>query len=153
MTTIVRKGDASDVDWIVSQLLEFSKLQGTHLSLFSTPEFASKYVEKIIQNQFIRVACACEGGIVYRAGFITGMLVPHPFNPGIRTFAEQFWWVAPEFRKSKAGLMLLDKFMEYGELNADWVMFDTMCNSPVNDEIFLKRGFKKQFQTFLREVA
>lgn len=85
-------------------------------------------------------------------GFITGMLLPHMFNPDIITLVEVFWWVNSSHRRSKAGLKLLNAYVDYGKQNADWIICTLESHSPVNDKAFIKRGFKYKEKSFLMEV-
>lgn len=80
------------------------------------------------------------------------MLGFHPYNPAIRVLTETFWWVTPNARGSRAGLMLLDAFTAYGERNADWIVFTLEHHSPVNERTLTKRGFHLHERSYLREV-
>ena len=153
MKIVIRHANDSDVNWIVDQLKEFSKFQGTKFSLFSTPEFATAGIKNMIETQFARVAHGLIDGTIERIGFISGILMPHPLNPAIRTFVEQFWWVEPKYRNTRAGLMLLNEFMTFGENNADWILFGLENNSPVNDKTLARRGFMVKEVSYLKEVV
>jgi hypothetical protein len=86
-------------------------------------------------------------------GFVSGMLAAHPYNPALTVLTEMFWWVAPEARGSRAGLLLLDAFLAYGERNADWIIFTLEHHSPVNERTLTKRGFHLHERSYLYEVT
>lgn len=153
MTIVIRSANDSDIQWLTDQMIEFSKFQGTKISLFSTPEFVKIGLKNLIDNHFFKIACGCNDGIIERMGFIAGILMPHPYNPRIRIFAEQFWWVEPKFRNSRAGLLLLNEFMGFGEKNADWVTFTIESKSPVSEKTLTRRGFQIQELSYLKEVV
>jgi len=151
---ITRRANTSDVDWLVAQLMEFSNFYGTRLALFSTPEYVRGAVEAMIKNQPVFVALGCnDRGIIDRLGFIAGVATPHPFNPNIRVFSEQFFWVTPDHRGSRASFLLLTDFLFWGKNNADWITFALEGRSPMNERALTKRGFKLQERSYLLEVA
>jgi hypothetical protein len=153
MKIAIRHANDSDINWIVGQLMELYKFQGTKFSLFSTPEFAIAGIKNLIDNQFVIVAHGLIDGTIERMGFIFGILIPHPLNPTIRTFIEQFWWVEPKHRNTRAGLMLLNEFMEFGEKNADWILFGLQDTTPTSDRMLTRRGFRVKEIGYLKEVG
>ena len=81
------------------------------------------------------------------------MIAPHIFNPKIMTLTEVFWWVKPEHRGSRAGRDLIEEFILWGKENVDWIITTLEENSPVNDSVFLNRGFKPKERSFIMEVT
>jgi RimJ/RimL family protein N-acetyltransferase len=147
-TVAVRRATPSDIDWIVSELREFASVYQTKKSLFPDPEHAMQVIHSLITGHVVFVAERA-GQLM---GFIGGMLTPHFLNPAIKTLVELFWWVAKEHRQTRAGLLLLNAFTEFGQENADWT---TMClerSSPVNEKTLTKRGYVHQDRSFLREA-
>jgi hypothetical protein len=100
----------------------------------------------LITNHVVYVAMLGSLGI----GLVAGWAVMHPFNKEITTLSETFWWVSPEHRGSRAGLMLLNKFVEEGK-NFNWTLFTLEDKSPVNEKTLTKRGFKLKERTFILE--
>lgn len=147
-TLLIRKAELSDVEWMLDQLKEFAKFYGTKKSLFGDINYAAATVANIVENHLCFVAWRGET----RLGFITGYVCPHPYNPDIQLLTEAFWWVDPQYRLSGAGLMLLDKFTEWGEDNCDWIVFTLEHHSPVKDSCLLKRGYRFNERSFLKEV-
>lgn len=137
------------MDWLVSQLREFSAFFGTKKSLYGTEENARLGITNMINGHIVLVA-EREGQLL---GFIAGVITPHMFNPNIRVLAETFWWVAEEHRGSRAGLMLLNEFMDYGTANCDWITFALEHHSPVDEKCLLRRGFHLQERSYLMEVC
>lgn len=145
--TYVRRAKTADVPWLMTQLQKFSDFFGTKKSLFS--HHAHRQLHQLLETHPFFVA-AVNGRPV---GFIAGALHPHPYNPDIRVLTEMLWWVAETERGSRAGLMLLEEFLRYGEKHADWIVFTLETNSPVNERCLTKRGFRLHEKSYLREVS
>ena len=56
-----------------------------------------------------------------RAGFIAGFLVPHPYNPELRTLHSTLWYVAPHARRTRCGYLLAKAFTDWGVENVDYL--------------------------------
>lgn len=104
----------------------------------------------VIENHLIFVAESSEAG---RLGLIAGLVVPHVFNPKIQVLQEILWWVSEEYRGSRAGLLLLNEFVDWGKRNVDWIMFTLEKHSPVSDRPLIKRGFRSMETAYLLEVT
>lgn len=150
----IRPAQAEDIPWLVGQLKVFSAFFGTKRPLFPDDEFAAKGLAMMMTNHLVLVAEMFHDELsAGPVGFIAGYVTPHPFNPTIRTLTETFWWVAEEYRWSRAGLKLLNAFVDWGRDNADWIMFALEEKSPVKEEVLLKRGFRLQERNYLCEVS
>lgn len=144
----IRSGEDQDISWIISQLKIFSVFVGTKKQLFGNEEYVRQQVSEIMQKHCFFVAE--KNGILI--GFIFGFFVPHYFNPEIKTLTELAWWVVPEERGGPAGMLLLDKFIEFGKNNSDWICVGLNTKTPVKDEKILERGFKSFERSFLYQV-
>jgi hypothetical protein len=145
----IRAATQDDIPWLLAQLRIFAKFYGTQKSLFGTQQSAAQVMASMIERHVVFIADKPNVGPV---GFIAGYLIAHPYNPELTLLSETFWWVQEEHRRSRAGLMLLDKFTDYGAENADWITFALESHSPVNDKCLTKRGFKIQERSFLKEI-
>lgn len=144
----IRKAELTDLDFIYEECINFSKFYDSKKSLMGSPDHAKTVIANLIENHVVFVAV--EGDI--RLGFIAGICQPHHFNPDIKLLAELLWWVREEYRGSKAGSLLLDEFVCYGEEHCDWINFTLEANSPVNDVCLKKRGFRLIERAYLSEV-
>lgn len=104
------------------------------------------------------VSTAMKSGTVFiakhdglRVGGVGGILVPNPFNPNITTLAELMWYVIPEYRKTRAGSLLLNKYMKRAEEVADEATFSLLNTSEVNTKTLEKRGFTLSEYAFRTE--
>lgn len=150
MTITVRRAAPSDLGWLVGQLEEFSRFFGTKRSLY--PDYAhAEQVMKVHMEKHLLLVADKEG--TGPVGFIAGLISPHIYNPEINVLTETFWWVSPEHRGSRAGLMLLNEFVSIGKEVADWVHFSLEHHSPVNESCLTRRGFKLQERAYLLEVS
>lgn len=144
----VRKANEADIEWMLAECEKFSQFYGSKLSLLSSMDFARQSLRTLITEQFVAVS-EKEGE---PTGFIAGILVPHFLNPEITVFNELLWWVREEHRNSRAGLLLLNAFTEFGKANADWMLCTLEVHSPLNDKHLIKRGFRKQETSYLMEM-
>lgn len=134
---------------MLDQLRQFSQFVGTKRPLFADEGFAREKMISMIREHVVLVA----EKDTQRMGVIAGILVPHFMNPKIRVLAEMFWWVQPEHRQTRAGLLLLKEFIRYGKEAADWITFALEHNSPVRDETLLRHGFSPLERNFILEVS
>jgi RimJ/RimL family protein N-acetyltransferase len=146
----VRGATPEDIDWLLSQLREFSNFFGTRRSLFGDDDYSQSAMLNMIQNHIVFIAEREDVGPI---GFISGYIIPHPYNPEIRLLSETFWWVDEEYRGTRAGLMLLNQFTDWGKKNADWITFALEEKSPVKETCLTKRGFRLHERSFLLEVS
>ena len=149
MSVEVRRVEVTDVSWISAQLKAFSSFAGFDGKFFPDEEYAAQGLANLINGQVFLVALV-DGA---RAGFIAGAVTPHPFNPSVRVLSEMFWWVAPEYRRTRAGFLLLREFEIAGRRVADWIVVGLEHRSAVRDANLVKRGFRPMERTFLLEVA
>jgi hypothetical protein len=148
----VRRATGDDADWILGQLREFSHFFGTKHPLFpSDADVAASIVHAMIANLVFFIAV--DHRTLEPQGFIAGAVGPHPMNPELKTFAEVFWWVTPSRRGSSAGARLLERFVEFGRANAQWVIMTLEAKSPVDPASLERRGFRLHERAYLMEVA
>jgi hypothetical protein len=149
MNITVRRAATTDIAWLLTELKKFSSFIQTSRPLFEDDASAKAMVEQFVSCYVVFIAE--RAGIPL--GFIGGIVTPHFLNPNIRVLAETFWWVQEEHRGSRAALLLLNAFLEYGKAHADWITMALEALSPVNESCLTKRGFKLQDRAFLMEVA
>lgn len=75
------------------------------------------------------------------AGALGSILLPNLFNPNIKTMAEIFWYVLPEYRMTRAGAMLLNAFNKKASEISDESTLCLMGSSEINIKTLEKRGF------------
>jgi hypothetical protein len=147
---IIRPFKKSDLKWLVTELETFAKEYATKKSLFVDNLTTECLVEEIAENHVMFIA-ETDGGEL--AGFISGFQYPHPFNPSIKMLSENFWWVAKDHRRSRAGAMLLKRFVEFGEKYFDQIVMVIEDQSPIDEKHFLKKGFKLKEKSYLLECG
>jgi hypothetical protein len=146
----VRGASPEDADWLLGQLKAFARFYGTKKSLFGNEAHARTSLLHKIHNHLVLIA---EHDTLGPIGFISGYVLPHPFNPEIRLLSETFWWVDEDHRGGRAGLMLLNAFTEWGKANCDWITFALEHHSPVTEKALTRRGFSLQERSYLMEVS
>jgi hypothetical protein len=80
-------------------------------------------------------------------GCISGLFHKNIFNKAITTLAEIFWYVLPEHRNGRAGLLLLNTFSDLGKRTADEIYMSLLERSDVSHRMMEKKGYT------LREVG
>ena len=149
MHITVRAATYEDLDWLCGQLKEFARTYSTEHCLYGSEETVRGRLRFFIDGHVLLIAEREGFGPV---GLIGGVVTPHLFNPDIRLLAEMFWWVDEAHRGTRAGLMLLNAFTDWGKTHADWITFSLETHSPVKVETLVKRGFKVKETGFLYEV-
>lgn len=141
------------MDWLIVQLKAFDKFAGYKRSLIEDETYARAALKQLVNEHIVFIA---EQDWIKqgpeRLGFIAGYRTPHPFNPHLRVLTESFWWVAPEHRKTRAGLLLLNEFEAYGRRYCDWVVMTLEHHSPVHPRHLTNRDFVPREQSYLLEV-
>jgi RimJ/RimL family protein N-acetyltransferase len=150
MDVAVRPAQFDDINWLVRELGRFDQFFGGKRPLLEDEDYARGVLIQMIEKHFMLIAEREDAGPI---GFIGGIVTPHLFNPNIRVLGELFWWVQPEYRGTRAGLMLLNEFTAWGKANVDWLTIALEDHSPVSDRSILKRGFKPKEKSYLLEVS
>ena len=74
-------------------------------------------------------------------GAIGGLLIPNIFNPRFTSLVEVFWYVLPQYRNTRAGLLLLNAFTEVGGDLADETTLCLLNDSELRIKTLEKRGY------------
>lgn len=144
---IIRPYQMKDMEWLVQQLKKFAKFYGTKKSLFLNEYNTEKLVQNLADNHVLFIAE--NDGIPY--GFIAGYYMPHIYNPKLNILSEAFFWINPKRRGSRAAVMLLDRFVEFGKKHADFVSLTLEDESQMSEKHFIKRGFRLKERNYLLE--
>lgn len=142
----VRSADQSDIPWLLTQLRVFDEF--SEMDLMPDDDTAVDILLKLIELHPFFIAESDE-----RVGFIAGALHPHPYNPRVIQLTETFWWVDERYRGSRAGLLLLDAFDDFGDSHAHRVVMTREAKSPINERVLTKRGYVLTELSYLRRVA
>ena len=148
MSYIIRRAEIKDIDAISEQLEQFSACYNTHFPPYKDKETSAEVLKNMIENHYFTVAE--DGGEL--VGFIAGFVARHIYNPDIVTLAEAFWWTKEEHRRSGIGLRLLEEFENWGKENVDWILMTIEEETPLDDKVFLDRGFKLKEKSYIMEV-
>lgn len=160
---VIRRADANDIPWLLTELRQFDTFFGAGRSLMPDDMTA---VEKLtaLMNEEMGCFFVAESRTPFtslspaavairKVGFIVGILAPHYLNPAIRTLNEVLWWVSPYERGARAGKALLDAYELFGRERADWVTMTLEADSPVNPESLERRGYRLKERNYLLEVC
>ncbi len=145
----IRRAALSDLAWVMLQAKRFSEFYKTTIPLFGGADSACQVLSNLIENHLVLIAASDVGPL----GFISGIVGQHPYNPSIRLLTETFWWVDEDYRGSRAGLLLLNEFVRWGQENCDWITMCSIDGAPgLSDDAYIKRGFKLKERSYLMEV-
>ena len=145
----VLEANVNDLGWIVDELKCFSDEYGGSVPMFSNREYAQETIQKYIESHVVFIAKKKNG---LKCGFICGFLSEHIYNPDIIVLAENFWWVPKQYRGSRAGLLLLNRFIEFGKNFCDQIVFGIEAKCPINEDALTKRGFKLHERNYIMEI-
>ena len=143
----LRPANNSDIEWLFLQCEDFAEFYKTKISLAGNKEYGLTFLAEVVEKHFVRIALR-DGE---RVGFIAKLIAPHHFNPDIRQLSELLWWVQPEHRNTRVGMLLFKDFMKFGETECDQMSFVLEHHSPVKDQFLLKYGFRLQERAYLKE--
>jgi hypothetical protein len=146
-TVTIRPAVPSDIDWLITQVKAFATFNQTKYFLFGNEEEARAGLLGMMSQHFMRIAE--RDGVPL--GFIAAYWVKHPYNSKINLLAETFWWVDELHRFSSAGARLLHEFVAFAKEHVQWATFSLLVNSPVNESVLLRLGFKKHETAYLLE--
>jgi hypothetical protein len=149
VSTAIRKATVADMPWLLEQLAAFDRFFGSSRSMFPpSMDVAEQKLHYLINDHVFMIAEEAEYGPV---GFIAGF--QHEDFLSLRPrLTELFWWVAEPYRRSRAGLLLLNAFIAYGRtLGADIAM-SLLSGSPVNVDTLTRRGFVPKETSYLLEA-
>lgn len=150
MGVVVREAEYDDIDWIVSELRYFSDRVSDKHILFSDYFHVKDLVISMI-NEHIFFVSENDG---VKSGFIAGFVIPHLFNPDIKTLVETFWWVSEPYRYSRAGLALFKEYVEWGKVNGiNLITMSLESKTEVNEKTLVRHGFKLKDRNFFMECV
>lgn len=75
-------------------------------------------------------------------GALGGLITNNLFNPRFKQLVELFWYVLPDHRNTRAGVLLFNEFNKFGEENANEATLSLLTSSEVNIGSMEKRGFE-----------
>lgn len=141
----VRPATTDDMPWLVEQSKEFAQFFGGKRLMAPSEE----KLRALVENQIVLIAENGTGPM----GLIAGVLAPNFWDDTMTQLTEIAWWVASEFRGTRAGLMLLERFDEIGSEKAHQTWMALENDSPVNPRTLTKRGYRLKETSWLRETA
>ena len=154
MEMLSRKYTCSNLQY--QEIVWFVEVAATRMILeeLKRPEILNKEQLYALAYQVADAGTAfvarCNGEPV---GALGALLVPNIYNPEIRTMAECFWYVLPEHRESRAGLLLLNEFDRVASEQADEATMSLLGTSPVNLKTYEKRGFTLAEYAFTKKYT
>lgn len=147
MTYKVKLATLQDVDWIVKD--------AGYRMLHEEVKKPELYNVETIRGLVIKGISEHTVLIAYRndkrIGVLGAVLVPHYLNHNQFTLAEIMWWVEPEYRNGRAGLLLLKAFSEMAKRRASKAILSLLGTSPVSDETLARYGFKLTERNYMLE--
>lgn len=78
-------------------------------------------------------------------------ITPNLYNPNIVSLVELFWYVLPEYRKTRAGFLLIKELENTASQIANDLIISILPHSDINIKSLEKRGYKLE-EYALRKV-
>lgn len=144
---IIRKATIEDIPWMLDEGKTFLGLISENKNYYNR-DHLEKLLVHIVTEGIIFVTEKDEN----LTGVIGGLKIPNIYNGDLMTLVELFWWVPEDYRKTRAGYLLMKAFEEAGS-DVDSITFSSMDFSPINEDALIKRGFKKRESSFVKEVV
>jgi len=146
---LIRKATLNDIDFIRKELKAGDIYYNTKYKLSEASEsYQKEKLEMLINTQVFLIA-----EIDYiPVGYILAVGSKHFFNPDIRKLDVLLWWVKEEYRKTRAGYLLLKTVVKFGKENFDWIWLDVNVDAQIKNESLEKLGFKNKEKTYLMEM-
>lgn len=148
-TTQVRPAQTEDMDWLIAESEEFGAFFGSKIPLYN-PEHLRSVVYPTLMESHLFLVAEVRGE---RAGFIAGLYTSHFLNPSITTLSELLFWVSQKYRGTRAAAMLLNAYMDWGKMNADWITMTLEKDSQLKPETLTSRGFQFKEHSYFMEVG
>lgn len=137
MTVTVRTAIAEDKQWVVTVAAKRMLVDEVGREDFYNEEDCGRLFEFGLTNGIILIAES--DGIP--VGCISGIFTSNMFNSKLITLQEIFWYVLPQHRQGRAGLLLLNLFCQVGSTTAHDINMSLLDKSPVNLRILERKGF------------
>lgn len=84
-------------------------------------------------------------------GAIAGLMHPALYNPALNVLTELFWYVLPEYRKGRAGYLLLKAIDEKAKESCDSLVLSLLPSSEVNYSSLGKMGLHPIEQSLCKD--
>ena len=144
--TILHAKTLRDLDWILGELPKFADYHGEQSWM---PDLDAQLDQLLYASRsgYLRIAVSPAG---HYSGFLMAVMHPHWSNPDKLQATELLWWVVPEARATRAGLMLMQDFTQWAEAHADFVSFSLV--GPAGDKALARLGYKYGERVFTKRV-
>ena len=147
---IVRTATLGDIPWLENRAHHYNNIPGNSFFLVD-PDVLLNHIKDTILNHVAFVAERNDQIV----GFISGLAKNHPYATppdGFLILAMTHWWVEESFRGSRAGLLLLTTFTDWGKENVDRIVMSLPVESNMDPASLSKRGFELRERAFAMEV-
>lgn len=142
----VRVADYNDLPWILDDAgVKMIQEEVKQPELYNRATMTN-IVIAAIEQETVFIGTADEQPV----GVIGGIIVPHYLNADKTTLAEIMWYVYPEYRETRVGLLMLKKYSERAK-DFDYATFSLLAGSPISDRTLERYGFHLKERSFLME--
>lgn len=147
MTYHIRSLSEQDRNW----LLDIASYDTIHNDLGKPELYNREQLDNLFttaQHGDYSFVCEMNGELI---GIVSGIQHGHLFNPDVQLISTLFWYVAPAFRNSRAGWLLLKRYTDAVKASGLNCIFAIQNYSNVKPSIFHKAGFTDGEQVFKYE--
>jgi hypothetical protein len=147
---IVRRAIAADLPAILKMSAQFVPSLGIGVEY---DEVSASQTFANLLSQETSVLLVAEGDEV--CGMLGGLIYPHFFNTSRLIAQELFWWVDPEARGTRAGLLLWQGFEDWargqGAHNVSMIAIAQMDCERIG-RMYEKRGYRPMESSYVRTL-
>ncbi len=141
----VRRATTDDMEWMLKQCKDF--MDYLRLPLKWDEDYIREVVRMYMQDHHVILVLKN----TERAGVVAAMESPHPFDPSTKIMTEILWWVPEEWRKTRAGYILLGALEHIAETANALLVLSTEKHSPLNERTLNKRGYQLRELSYVKE--
>jgi len=139
-TFTVRRAVPEDKDWVIGVAAKRMLSEELKRPDYYNEENCKQLFDVGMINGIILVAE--HNGVP--VGCISGIYCPNLFNANLKILQEIFWYVVPDERNGRAGLLLLNEFCEIGKSTADDIFMSLLDTSEVSQRMMSRKGFVRK---------
>ena len=139
-TFTVRRAVPEDKDWVIGIAAKRMLAEEVNRPDYYDQDACNQLFDAGLANGLVLVA-EHNGKPV---GCISGLYCPNPFNHKLKILQEIFWYVLPDERNGRAGLLLLNEFCSIGKSTADDIFMSLLDTSEVSQRMMTRKGFVRK---------
>lgn len=142
----IRKAHPTDLPYLLEHAKEFIKFYNNKNIKYNEAHLL--HLGHTLIEKHVLVVAETEDGKI--AGMLGAMYVPNPIDPSCISLTELFWWVGEEYRRTRAGWLLLSFLEAVGEKYEVPVVISVLPQTGDVTPLLERHGFVKVEESYVR---